>query len=141
MGKGWGGLGISAEDPNVHLLDAAPHDRLFPLMSAVVHHGGAGTTFAGLTAGKPTFVVPQFFDQPYWGQRVHDLGCGPKPVHLRNLTGEILASALVDMETNANYAKSAAMLGEKLRAEDGAGRAVEEIEALIATYQRKKIST
>ena len=71
VGKGWGG--IKAEDlpDTVYSIDKAPHTRLFPLMKALVHHGGAGTTYAGLYAGKPTFVVPQFFDQPYWGRRVY----------------------------------------------------------------------
>jgi sterol 3beta-glucosyltransferase len=35
------------------MLDEAPHDWLFPRMAAVVHHGDAGTTAAGLAAGGP----------------------------------------------------------------------------------------
>ena len=54
--KGWGGLGQGLSDPppdGVMLLDApVPHDWLFTQCSAVVHHGGAGTTAAGLKAGE-----------------------------------------------------------------------------------------
>ena len=45
---------------SVLLIGSAPHDKLFPMCSAVVHHGGAGTTAAGLRAGKPTVIVPFF---------------------------------------------------------------------------------
>ncbi|XP_030971677.1 sterol 3-beta-glucosyltransferase UGT80A2-like isoform X3 [Quercus lobata] len=51
INKGWGGLGNLAEPKDfVLLLDSCPHDWLFPRCIAVVHHGGAGTTAAGLKA-------------------------------------------------------------------------------------------
>ncbi len=55
---GWSELGSSDLPESVFLLDEAPHDWLFPRIAAVVHHGGAGTTAAGLRAGLPTVVVP-----------------------------------------------------------------------------------
>lgn len=131
LAKGWGGLADAELPPNAFLLDKAPHDKLFPHMHAVVHHGGAGTTLAGLAAGRPGFVVPQFFDQPYWGERVFALGCGPKPVHLRDLTGKILAEGLNALAQERSYAEAAQLLGERLRAENGAKNAVTRIEALI----------
>lgn len=44
-----------------------PHDWLFAdgRVSAVCHHGGAGTTAIGLKNGVPTIVVPFFGDQPF----------------------------------------------------------------------------
>ena len=65
---------------------ALPHDWLFPKMRAVVHHGGAGTTGAGLRAGVPSIVVPFTMDQPFWASRVHALGVGPKPIPRPKLT-------------------------------------------------------
>lgn len=64
VSKGWGGLGISnAQLPeNVLLIDNVPHSWLFEQVSAVVHHDGAGTTAAGLAAGKSTVIVPFFGD-------------------------------------------------------------------------------
>jgi UDP:flavonoid glycosyltransferase YjiC (YdhE family) len=68
VSKGWGGLGrdqgLSVPD-NVYIIGNCPHDWLFLRVSVVVHHGGAGTTAAGLKAGKPTIVVPFFGDQPF----------------------------------------------------------------------------
>ncbi len=134
IGKGWGG--IKAEDlpSTVHVIDHAPHVKLFELMKAVVHHGGAGTTHTGLYAGKPTFIVPQFFDQPYWGSRVYELGCGPRPVRLRKLTPQILAQALDDLATDRSYELAAADIRERLVHEDGTGLACDVIEETIAEY-------
>eukprot|EP01119_Soliformovum_irregulare_P025351 TRINITY_DN9358_c0_g1_i3.p1 TRINITY_DN9358_c0_g1~~TRINITY_DN9358_c0_g1_i3.p1 ORF type:complete len:929 (-),score=305.44 TRINITY_DN9358_c0_g1_i3:180-2966(-) len=58
--KGWGGLGNVEVPDNIYLIDSVPHEWLFPQMRAVVHHGGAGTTAAGLRFGKPTIIVPFF---------------------------------------------------------------------------------
>ena len=55
---GWGGLVTADLAPRVFALAEAPHDRLFPQMAAVVHHGGAGTTAAGLHAGVPAVICP-----------------------------------------------------------------------------------
>ena len=70
LARGWGGLGPDTLPDTVYLLDEAPHDWLFPRMAAVVHHGGSGTTAAGLRAGKPTVICPAFGDQPFWGRLV-----------------------------------------------------------------------
>ena len=60
-------------------------------MAAVVHHGGAGTTAAGLLAGVPTVVVPHFADQFFWGHLIHKLGMGPNIIPRKHLTPERLA--------------------------------------------------
>jgi UDP:flavonoid glycosyltransferase YjiC (YdhE family) len=85
---GWGGL-TNADLPDyLFKIEAAPHDWLFPRMAAVVHHGGAGTTAAGLRAGVPSLVVPYFGDQFFWGQRVAELEVGPRPLARQKLSAE-----------------------------------------------------
>ncbi|MGB3510903.1 MAG: glycosyltransferase [Microcoleaceae cyanobacterium] len=54
--KGWGALTNADLPDNVFKIDSVPHDWLFPQMAAVVHHGGAGTTAAGLRAGVPSII-------------------------------------------------------------------------------------
>ena len=78
--------------------------------------------------------MPQTVDQPYWGRRVYELGCGPKPVRLRKLTPEILADALNDLSTNAKYRANAQAVGEKLSAENGTDRAIRIIERVMKNY-------
>jgi UDP:flavonoid glycosyltransferase YjiC (YdhE family) len=68
VSKGWGGVGAGDVPDDVYLVGNCPHDWLFQQVSCVVHHGGAGTTAAGIALGRPTVVVPFFGDQPFWGQ-------------------------------------------------------------------------
>jgi sterol 3beta-glucosyltransferase len=119
---------------NIYALESAPHGWLFPQMAAVVHHGGAGTTAAGLRAGVPSVLTPFFGDQPYWGQRVYRLGVGPKPIMRKALTAQHLAKAIIQAATDEVMRRRAAQLGEQIRAEDGIGAAV----TLITRYLHKK---
>ena len=132
IGKGWGGVKPEHLPDTVFMIDRAPHSRLFEHVQSVVHHGGAGTTHTGLYAGKPSFAVPQFFDQPYWGRLLYELGVGPPPVRLRKLTSQLLADALEDLATTPAYEVAARALGEKLKLEDGTNLAVDIIEETIA---------
>ena len=109
---------------NVFVLDAAPHSWLFSRMSAVVHHGGAGTTAEGLRAGVPTVIVPFIVDQLFWGKRVRDLGAGPEPILAKELTVDKLADAIHTATTDALMKKQAEEIGKAIRAEDGLGNAV-----------------
>ncbi|WP_370637757.1 nucleotide disphospho-sugar-binding domain-containing protein [Deinococcus sp. 6GRE01] len=85
-----------------------------------MHHGGAGTTAAGLAAGVPNVIVPFFGDQPFWGDRVQRLGVGPAPVPRRALNEQTLAEALTRAVTDAGMHDRAAALGARIRAEGGA---------------------
>ncbi|CAF3176105.1 unnamed protein product [Rotaria sp. Silwood2] len=97
---------------NVLKIGNVSHDWLFPhgsddkfnsteicansflfLVSAVCHHGGAGTTAAGLRAGKPTIIVPFFGDQFFWGNVIEKNGVGPRALPGKNLTADDLAEA------------------------------------------------
>ena len=53
---GWGALKHEQLPETVFAVDDVPHEWLFPQTAAVVHHGGAGTTGAGLRAGVPAIV-------------------------------------------------------------------------------------
>jgi len=129
--KGWGALGEGELPPWALAVEDVPHEWLFPRMAAVVHHGGAGTTGAGLRAGVPSIVVPLGFDQPFWGARVAALGVGPAPVSRRALTAERLAAAITAAVTGEEMRERAARLGEQVRAEDGVGTAVELFERYV----------
>lgn len=129
LATGWGGLAARDVPPDVMVIDHAPHDWLFAHVAAVVHHGGAGTTGAGLRAGAPTLVCPFFGDQPFWGRRVAAIGAGPPPIPQRRLTAARLAEAIHALTTDRAIQRCAHDIGERIRAEDGAARAVELIEA------------
>ena len=136
LASGWGGLAPGAVPDSVHVVESVPHDALFPRVAAVVHHGGAGTTAAGLRAGRPTVVVPFFGDQPFWGARVRDLGVGPAPLPQRRLTADGLATALRAAVNDAQIRRRARALGRAIRAEDGVGSAVRLLETIVLQQGR-----
>lgn len=131
LATGWGGLAAKELPKWAYVLQAAPHDRLFPRCAAVVHHGGAGTTGTGLQAGRPTLICPFFGDQPFWGRRVYELGAGPRPIPQKKLTGENLARAIHRMICDESMRQKAQTIGEKLCAEDGVVKAVEVIKRCL----------
>jgi sterol 3beta-glucosyltransferase len=125
--SGWGGIRDRTSE-KIHYLDAVPHGWLLPRCSMVIHHGGAGTTSAGLRAGIPNIVVPFTADQPFWGRRVHAVGAGPRPVPVNRLTVEGLTQAIVEAEEES-VRKRAQAISQKLRSEDGVGNAIALIES------------
>jgi UDP:flavonoid glycosyltransferase YjiC (YdhE family) len=127
---GWGGLKAGDLPDTVFKVESAPHSWLFQRMAAVVHHGGAGTTGAGVRAGVPSIITPVFADQPWWGMRLYSLGVAPKPIPRKDLTAEQLADAIRIAVTDETMRERAAQLGERVRAEDGVGSAVRVINNL-----------
>ena len=124
LATGWGGMAAREVPSTIHVLEAAPHDWLFPRMAAVVHHGGAGTTAAGLRAGRPSVICPFFGDQPFWGHRIEALGAGPTPIPQRQLTAERLADAIRRAVNDPAIGRGAANTGRLIASEDGVGKAV-----------------
>lgn len=134
--SGWSGLRADNAPSSVCVIDSAPHTWLFPRMAAVAHHGGAGTTAAGLRAGAPSIIIPFFGDQPFWGHRVEALGVGPKAIPRKQLTAQKLADAIQIAIGNTGMRQKAAALGEKIRAEDGIGQAVQVFNGLEGGLKR-----
>jgi sterol 3beta-glucosyltransferase len=127
--SGWGGLMKTNLPEHVLMVDSISHSWLFPRVAAVVHHGGAGTTAAGLRAGVPSIVIPFFGDQLFWGQRVAKLGVGTAPIPRKKLTVELLAQAIHRAVTDPVMRQRAANLGAKIQVEDGIAHAVRTIES------------
>ena len=121
LASGWGGLAPGELPDTILKIDKVPHDWLFPQTLAVVHHGGAGTTAAGLRAGRPTIICPFFGDQPFWGRRMHELGVGTAPIPQKKLTVEKLVAALTEVTENPSISEKASFLGKQIRGEDGIG--------------------
>ncbi len=112
---------------DVHTISGAPHDRLFPLVHATLHHGGAGTIGAALRAGKPTAICPFLGDQPFWARRVVDLGVGPKPISKNKMSAADFASAFTAMDDKSMRTK-AELIGQAIQHENGLASAIRFIE-------------
>lgn len=120
VSKGWGGLGAEAlgVPDGVFMLGNVPHDWLFKHVSCVVHHGGAGTTAAGIALGKPTVVVPFFGDQPFWGAMVARAGAGPEAIPYKQLTADKLATSIMEA-LQPSVLEKAQELGASISQEKG----------------------
>lgn len=127
--QGWeASLGQLDPPEEIHAAGSLPHSWLLPRCAAIVHHGGFGTTSAGLRAGIPAVVIPHVADQFYWGQQVQQLGVGPAPIPRNNLTAERLAHAIRQAVTDEAMRQHSVDIGSKIQAEDGVTRAVEIIQ-------------
>ncbi|MBL8958452.1 MAG: glycosyltransferase family 1 protein [Gemmatimonadetes bacterium] len=129
---GWGGLQVASLPDTICGVDQVDHDWLFTRVAAVVHHGGAGTTAAGLHAGVPSVICPFGVDQPFWGRQVMELGAGPAPIAQRRLSAPALAAAISTCLSDPRYGAAARRIQEVLRREDGTDHAVRAIEASAA---------
>jgi UDP:flavonoid glycosyltransferase YjiC (YdhE family) len=127
---------VEPSDEQVHVVADVPHEWLFPRMSAVVHHGGAGTTAAVLRAGVPSVTTPFFLDQPFWGERLHHLGVATAPVPIRTLTADRLAEAVTEATTTPLMRERARLVGEDVRAERGVDRAADVVEDWLSALSR-----
>lgn len=132
---GWSGL-QAPPSANLLYLQAAPHDWLLPRCKMVIHHGGAGTTAAGLRAGIPNIVLPFLGDQPFWGERIHKVGAGPKPILVNALSVEKLAQAIANAEDESVRTR-ARMIGLQIQSEDGTGEAVKWVEKYSNDFHRR----
>ncbi|KAJ3469694.1 hypothetical protein MRS44_003759 [Fusarium solani] len=124
VSQGWGTIGGGDDDApeDIYLIGNCPHDWLFQRVSAVVHHGGAGTTAAGIAAGLPTVVVPFFGDQPFWGQMIARAGAGPTPIPFKEMTAETLAASILAALKPA-VGKAAQRMAHTITQENGASNA------------------
>lgn len=120
LSKGWSDRlekrDVSAPEfplpPEIYSVKSVPHDWLFQHIDAAAHHGGAGTTGAGLRAGIPTIVKPFFGDQFFFGSRVETLGVGRC---LQRINTSVFARALWEVTNSERMITKAKLLGEQIR--------------------------
>ena len=74
--SGWSDFGRVPHFDHVKVVGAVNFAATFPACRAVVHHGGSGTTAAGLRAGVPTLILWTLPDQLIWGAQVKRLKVG-----------------------------------------------------------------
>ncbi len=116
---------------NIFPIEYAPHDWLYRHVKVAAHHGGAGTTSASLHAGIPTITMPLAIDQFFWGERIHKIGVGPKPIPQRELSAEKLANAIQESLHNNDMRAKAKTISARLNAENGIQAAVRVIRDVL----------
>ena len=135
--SGWSGLKNRSSNEILYV-DAIPHQWLLPRCKMIIHHGGAGTTSAGLRAGIPNIVIPFMADQHFWGKRVKALGTGTAPIPVKKLSVENLIQSIVESEKDA-IRKRTQILAQQLTSDNGVENTVRIIEKHSDDFLRKKL--
>jgi sterol 3beta-glucosyltransferase len=138
--SGWSGLGTDFPLPeSVCVVESIPYAWLMSRVSVVVHHAGAGSTGYGLSSGVPNVVIPHFSDNHFWSRKVLALGVSPPPLPRQKLTADKLAEALKEALENKAMKQRAAVVGQKIKAENGVQQAVAEIENFFHIKRVNKV--
>ena len=114
--------------------DYAPYEVLLPRAGAVVHHGGVGTTSQGLLAGVPTLIVPFAFDQFDNAEHARRLGTS-RTLYIKNYAVGSAVRELGELLKTQDYAEKAKQVSDQLKQENGARRAADLIEKVLADEQ------
>lgn len=112
---------------HIFFTEEIPHGWLLPRVQGFVHHGGAGSTAAGLKAGVPMLLVPFFLDQHFWAAQTQTLQLGPPPLDHRALTPQTLSASLGDLISRKYQARCSALASQISSEPDGALIAAETI--------------
>lgn len=101
---------------HVKVVGAVNHTAIFPLCRAVVHHGGSGTTAAGLRAGVPALILWVAADQPIFARQIKQLEVGSS----RRFSSVTAKSLRRELETilRPEYASRARALGAGMTTPD-----------------------
>ena len=115
---------------DVLVVERAPHQLLFPRASAIVLHGGIGTTGQALLSGRPVLVVPHGHDQFDNAHRITTLGVA-RTLHPRRYR-EVRVGRELRRLLNDDYRTRAESVAVIVRAEGGAAAAAEALEGCAA---------
>lgn len=128
VSRGWAGIAEAGRGDGCLFVDDEPHSLLFPSVSAVIHHGGAGTVATAARAGVPQIVLPQAADQFLWRTQVVRAGLGPRAPMLRVASAASLAKAITATLSAPSYRQRAEDIAAQLKAApDGVAATVAEI--------------
>ncbi|SDX00600.1 UDP:flavonoid glycosyltransferase YjiC, YdhE family [Hydrobacter penzbergensis] len=122
---------VFQNDEDVFCFDYLPYSKVFPFSSAVVHHGGIGTTAHLLHSGVPSVVVPYSHDQPDNAYRLKKLGVS-EICYRHKISVSKLKSSLKKVISTPSYHQNADSLYRKLYYENGVVAAADIIEIKAA---------
>ena len=120
---------------NVFTIEWASFDWLFPRMTAVVHHGGLGTTHAALKAGVPSVIVPCDEENYFWGNRLTEQGLSPPLIPQKQLSAEKLAEAIKMVIADEGIHQKVKEVSKRIQTEDGVTKAVEIFHQHLQNYE------
>jgi vancomycin aglycone glucosyltransferase len=127
VSKGWADLPETKTD-DILYVDEVPFDLLFPVLAAIIYHGGTGTMAAVARAGIPQAAFPFMADQFSNRDQIVKSGLGPKTCDFKKMTAEAISEAITVCITNDIYKKNANELAKRLENVNGIDLTVQLIE-------------
>jgi UDP:flavonoid glycosyltransferase YjiC (YdhE family) len=124
---GWSTIDSTMLPRNFFVVDHVPHAWLFPRVSMVMHHCGAGTTHTAARAGVPSVPLPLGGDQTHWANRLASAGVAAKYISRKQLDVRALQKMIAFAERD-EVRERARTLGAAMSREDGVGFAITQIE-------------
>jgi sterol 3beta-glucosyltransferase len=128
---GWSQVSSSVQSKNLIVVESADYFQLFPRCQALVHHGGTGTSFIGVSCKRPALVFSVFADQPFWGERLKKAGVGAH-YRFREFSEDALLSGLRQVLQPA-IKERAQHLGDQVDREAGTIGSAARIAAYLQT--------
>ena len=129
ISTGWAHPGGVQTEKDCYFVGDVPHMLLFPRVTAVVHHGGSGTTATAARAGVPQIIVPHFIDQFYWAKQIYSKGLGPKPIPRTRLTAKRLSVAMQNCVHNKTMRRNVQEVAKIIQGQNSLDKAVKHIES------------
>ncbi|OBK26998.1 glycosyl transferase [Mycobacterium asiaticum] len=123
------------DSPRVKVVRAVSHAAVFPACRAVVHHGGAGTTAAGLRAGVPTLILWVASDQPIWASVVKRLKVG-RARRFSRTTGKSLTKDLRRILTPQYAQRAREVAAQMTKATESVATAADLLESAAGGKRR-----
>ena len=117
---------------SIFFTQSIPYDWVLPKATAVIHHGGAGTTHLGVKYACPSLIFPHIIDQYFWNNTLSNLGIGPKGIPGRKISTDKILPLIKDLWTNKVYRVNAKRIGEQLQKEDFESELIELLERPIS---------
>ena len=130
LDPGWMKLTPTSSN-RIEIVNNVPHTWLFPQMSCLVHHGGAGTVGTALQSGTPSLIIPFTGDQPTWAKLLYNQNLSTKPLPIKELTSELLNDRISQTLEDETLKLNCKSLARKLDAEDPINETVNLIEGYL----------
>ncbi len=115
---------------NIYFIGKHPHQPVFKQCSAVVHHGGAGTTHSASRSGCASVVVPFMDEQLFWGCQLQKIGLAGKPLPSRKADAAVLADRIRYVLSSRSIEQTTESVATQMQGRDGVAEAVKLISRL-----------
>lgn len=142
MGTGWGGIKSSDTSDNILILDEfIPYNWIFPKSSAIIHHGGAGTTSLAVKSGAPSIITPMLYDQFFWAHQIHKNGYGSKPIELSKLNTSKLIKNIKDTVNDKDMTSRCKALSVAVENENGLEKCNNIINKVVSSWKTGSLTS